>query len=174
MSRQRANGLPLRHRRAAGGAGDDDGLAHIGQGVLRPQSRRRAAEGADAGADVVGDTALFQLIELLPHRAVNAGIPCVQAHGGLSLSLRFLNEGDDLLQRQPGAVVDLAARFGIVQHRRIHQRPGVDHHVGLSQQLGTTDGNKVGSAAARSHKMYHCQSSFIRRSSAAAPIVSQR
>ena len=98
----------------------------------------------------------------------------MQAHGGLSLSLRLFNEGDDLLQRQPGAVMDLTARFGIVQHRRIHQRPGVDHHVGLSQQLGASDGDEVGSAAARSHKMYHCQSSFIRRSSAAASFVSQR
>ena len=174
MGCQRADGLPLRHRRAAGSAGDDDGLAHIGQGVLRPQSGRRAAEGADAGADVIGDTAFFQLVELLPHCAVNAGIPGVQAHGGLAGGLRLLDEGDDLFQRQFGAVVDLAAGLGIVQQRRIHQRPCVDHHVGLAQQLGAPDGNKVGSAAARSHKMYHCQSSFIRRSSLDAPFVSQR
>ena len=121
MSGQRADGLPLRYRRAAGSAGDDDGLAHIGQGVLRPQSRRRTAEGADAGADVVGDTAFFQLVELLPHRAVNARIPRVQTHRGLSLRLRFLDEGDNLLQRQLGAVVDLAALPGVVQQRRIHQ-----------------------------------------------------
>ena len=121
MGRQRADGLPLRHRGAARGAGDDDGLAHIGQGVLRPQSRRRAAEGADAGADVVGDTAFFQLVELLPHRTIDAGIPRVQTHRGLSLRLRFLDEGDDLFQRQFGAVVDLAALLGVVQQRRIHQ-----------------------------------------------------
>ena len=98
----------------------------------------------------------------------------MQTHRGLSLRLRLLDEGDDLLQRQLGAVVDLTARFGIVQHRGIYQRPCVDHHVGLAQQLGAPDGNKVGSAAARSHKMYHCQSSFIRRSSLDAPFVSQR
>ena len=98
----------------------------------------------------------------------------MQAHGGLAGGLRLFDEGDDLLQRQLGAVVDLTARFGIVQHRGIYQRPCVDHHVGLAQQLGAPDGNKVGSAAARSHKMYHCQSSFIRRSSAAASFVSQR
>ena len=121
MGRQRADGLPLRHRRAAGGAGDDNGLAHIGQGVLRTQSRRRAAEGADAGADIVGDTAFFQLVKLLPYCAVDAGIPCVQAHGGLAGGLRLLDEGDDLFQRQLGAVVDLAALPGIVQQRRIYQ-----------------------------------------------------
>ena len=174
MGRQRADGLPLRHRGAARGAGDDDGLAHIGQGVLRPQCGRCAAEGADAGADIVDNVPLFQLVELLPHRTIDAGIPCVQTHRGLSLRLRFLDEGDNLLQRQLGAVVDLAAGLGIVQQRRIHQRPCVDHHIGLTQQLGAPDGNKVGSAAARSHKMYHCQSSFIRRSSLDAPFVSQR
>ena len=121
MGRQRADGLPLRHRGAARGAGDDDGLAHIGQGVLRPQRGRCAAEGTDTGTDVVGDAAFFQLVELLPHRTIDAGIPCVQAHRGLSLRLRLLDEGDNLLQRQLGAVVDLAALPGVVQQRRIHQ-----------------------------------------------------
>ena len=121
MRRQRADGLPLRHRGAARGAGDDDGLAHIGQGVLRPQRGRCAAEGAYAGADIVDDVPLFQLVELLPHRTIDAGIPRVQTHRGLSLRLRFLDEGDDLFQRQFGAVVDLAALLGVVQQRRIHQ-----------------------------------------------------
>ena len=45
----------------------------------------------------------------------------MQAHGGLAGGLRLLDEGDDLFQRQLGAVVDLAALPGIVQQRRIYQ-----------------------------------------------------
>ena len=54
MRRQRAQVFAFRHGRSARHARDDDSLADLGGGVLRRDGRRRAAERADAGHDLIG------------------------------------------------------------------------------------------------------------------------
>ena len=79
MGRQGGDGFFGGHRGASGHPGEDDRLAHPRQGVFRVQGRRRAAEGAHAGTDVVGNPQLVQGIKLLSDRAVQAGVAGVQA-----------------------------------------------------------------------------------------------
>lgn len=174
MRGQAADGLTLGYRRAARRARDDDRLAHVRQCVFRPQRRRRAAERADAGADIKVDAALCERVELLAHRAVNARVARVQSHGGLSLALRPLDEGDDLFKRQLRAVVNLAARFRECKQLGIHQRTRVDHHICFAKEPCAPQRDEIRRAASGANKMYHIQPSLIVLSNSSACSVSQR
>ena len=155
MGRQGADGLPLGHRRAPRGAGDDHRLAHLRQGVLRPQGRRRAAEGAHPRTHVVGDPQRLQPVELLPHGAVDAGVARVQPHRHPALRLGGTDHLHHLLQRHLRTVVYLTARAGVRQQGRVHQAPGVNHHVRLPQQTRAPDRDQIRRSAAGSYEMYH-------------------
>ena len=78
----------LRDGGAALHAGDDDGLAHIGQGVLGTERRRCAAEAGHARGVIVGDAVGVQRVHLLPDGPVKAGVAGVEADGGAARLLR--------------------------------------------------------------------------------------
>ena len=152
---KRGDGLALGHGRAAGHAGDDDGLAHAGQRVLGLNGRCRAAKARDAGGVVVVDAELGVLVHLLPDRTVEAGVARVQAHRGKPLVLRILDGGDDLLERHLRAVVDAAGFLAHAEQGGIDEAARIDADVRLAQKLRATQRDQVLSAAAGAHKMQH-------------------
>ena len=74
---------------------------------------------------------------------------------GLALSLRPDDHGGGFRQRHFCAVVDFTAGLTVVQQLRIHQGPGIDHHIRFRKEPGPPDGDQVHRAAAGAYKMYH-------------------
>ena len=58
--------------------------------------------------------------------------------------------------------MDLTALPHILQQFRIHQAPGVDYHIRLSQQLRAPHRDQIRSPAACAYKMYHKFSASFR------------
>ena len=122
---------------------------------VRAERRGGPAEGADAGADIVVDAQLLQLVKLFTHSAVDTRIAGMETDSGLALGLGLTDDGNDLLQRHFRAVVDRTVLFCVVQQRRIDERTGVDHDVRLAEQPRTAHGDEVRCAAPGADKMYH-------------------
>ena len=135
-----ASDSPSRHRRLALGAGQDDGLHHLGQRQFGLQRRRGRLEGTDAGDDLVGDAGLVQQRHLLLNGAVKAGVAGVQPHHALAGAGR----GDE---RSPSPLPESGGRNcagppwpgrgagslpGPASRRRPRRRPGRGHAAPFS------------------------------------------
>ena len=155
MGSQGGNGLPLGHRSASRHAGDDDALAHPGQGVLGPYRSSSPAEGGHTGGHIPGDAQLVQLVHLFLDGAVQTGVAGVEPDRGLAALLHVFDDGQYLLQGHLGAVINGGALPGHSQQSGIHQAARVDDAVGLAQQLSPPQGDKIGPAGAGTHKMDH-------------------
>ena len=155
MSGQLFQLLGLRDRSAALHPGDDDGLAHIGQGVLGTERRRCAAEAGHTRGVIVGDAVGVQRIHLLPDGPVKAGVAGVEADGGAACLLRSADGVQHLFQRHLGAVVDGAAGLCQTQQGRVDEAARIDDAVGIGQQGRAPTGDEVGGTRPRSHKMNH-------------------
>ena len=151
MGGQGGDRFPFRHLRPPGHAGENYALADAGEGVLRPQRRRRPAEGGHAGGDVVGDAQLIQSVHLFPDGPVETGVPSMEADDVLPRlhSLQYL------LQGHLGAVINGAVRPAQLQQGGIHQTTGVDYHVRLSEQLRPPEGDQVRGSRPRPYKVDH-------------------
>ena len=152
---QRADALPLGHRRAARRPGDDHRLADAGQGVFRLKGRRRPAKAGDAGHHLKGDVLLAQRVHLLPDGPIDGGVAGVQPDHVLPVEVGIGHHFHHFFQCHLGAVVDLAAVFGIGEHLRVDQAACIDDHIGLPQQPGAPHGDQVGGAAARPYDIDH-------------------
>ena len=73
----------FRHRGASCHTGDNQTLAHAGQGVLCVQAARCAAKAGNTGGVVIGNAFFVQCVHLLPDGTKQAGISGVKAHGHL-------------------------------------------------------------------------------------------
>ena len=145
----------FRHRGAALHTGDDDGLAHGGQGVLGVQRRCRAAEAGNTGGIIVADALGVQHIHLLPDGTVQAGVAGVQAHGGAACGFHLPHYCQHLFQRHFGAVVNRTVLSGKAQQSRVDQTARIDDAVGCLQKGRAAPGDQVRSTGACAYKMYH-------------------
>ena len=108
---------------------DDDGLAHIGQGVLGTERRRCAAEAGHTRGVIVGDAVGVQRIHLLPDGPIKAGVAGVEADGGAACLLRSADGVQHLCQRHLGAVVDGTAGLCQPQQGRVDQTARINNAV---------------------------------------------
>ena len=155
MPGQAGKTLALGHRGAALHPGDDDGLAHAGQGVLGVQHRSGPAKAGYPGRIIVGNAVRIEGIHLLPNRAVQAGVAGVQPHGGFAGGFVLAHYGKHLFQRHFSAVINRAVCLGQPQQGRVDQAARVDDAVCRLQQGRTAPGDKIRCAGACPHKMYH-------------------
>ena len=174
MRGEGAQAFPVGNRRTPGHAGDNHALGNAGEGVFEVQGGRRAAEGADAGAGIVGNAERVEPVHLLADRPVETGIPGVQTHGVQRAFLRPGHNGDDFLQRHFRAVVDGAALLAVKEQLGIYQRAGVNDHVRIFKQFFSAQRDQVRSPAPRANKMNHIFYPFHSSSQAAAGPVAQR
>ena len=155
MGSQGGNGLPLGHRSAPRHPGDDDALAHPGQGVLGPYRRSSPAEGGHTGGHIPGDAQLVQLVHLFLDGTVQTGVAGVEPDRGLAALFHLSDDGQHLLQGHLGAVINGGALTGHSQQSGVYQATRVDDAVGLTQQLSPSQGDEIGPAGACTHKMDH-------------------
>ena len=155
MHGQAGQALALGHRGAALHAGDDDRLAHAGQGIFGVQGRGCPAKTGHAGGVIVGDAVGVQSVHLLPDGTIQARVARVQAHRDFVRCFVFAHHGQHLLQRHFGAVVDGAIRLGQPQQGRVDQAARVDDAIRRLQQSRAALSDKIWCAGARPHKMYH-------------------
>ena len=155
MSGQLCQLLGLRDRSAALHPGDDDGLAHVGQGVLGTECRRRAAEAGHARGVVIRDAVSIQRVHLLPDGPVEAGVAGVEADRGASGLFGGTDGVQHLFQRHLGAVIDGTAGLRQPQQGRVDETARVDDAVGIGQQGRAPPGDKVGRTRPGSYKMDH-------------------
>ena len=160
MLGQGGKGLPLRHRRPARQAGDDDALADVGQGIFPLHCRRRTGKAGHAGDDGIGDPQSLQPVHLLPDGPVEAGVPGVEADHRLPGPVGRLHTGQDLLQGHFRAVVHPAARLTQAEKGRVHQAAGVDDHVGGLKGLCAFQRHQLRVAGARAQEGHHGIHSF--------------
>ena len=147
--------LPFGHRRAARHPGDDDRLGDAGQRIFHAERSRRAAEGADPRRHVIGDARFLQQVDLLPDCAVERGVARVQAHRRLPAGLGGPHDREHLFQSHPGAVMDFTVRLDSPEQGGVHKGTRIDYDIRLGQQPVSPQGDQVGRAAARPHKMHH-------------------
>ena len=121
--------LALRHRGAPGArAGEDDGLAHPGEGELALEGGGRGGVSRDAGGHVVGDSECAQPPHLLPDRPVEGRVARVHAGNVLAVRVRRLHLVDDLVEGHGGGIEHPGALRRAGDDFRRHERARVEDH----------------------------------------------
>src|SRR5215211_6929918 len=143
------NILTLRHRGAAGPAGQDYRLRDFRHGQLPSDGRRRGAERGDAGHDLPPEPYLLAEFYLLHHRAVDARVSGVYPGYFQVLDHSSLVDLSHSFQRDGGRLDDLRLRPRVLQNTLAYPAPGPDPDIRLADEPRPPEGQQIPSPRPR-------------------------
>ena len=143
MLRQRRQRFALRHWRASGDAGEDDGLGDFRQGQAFHRRRCRGQRRGNPRHHADFDSGGIKRLHHLGQCAVERGVAGLQAYHGCVPLRPFDQPVGDGLQRHIARIGNLAI-FACPGERRFgDQRTGVENRPGAFHQFAALDGNQV-------------------------------
>src|SRR5215218_3803407 len=135
--------LTLRHRGAAGPAGQDHRLGDLRHGQLPPDGRSRGAKRGDARYYLPLEPHLLAELNLFHHRAVDARIPGMDPGNLQILDHSPLVDPAHSFERDAAGLDDLRFWLRVHQYAFVDQAPGPDHDVRLADEPRAPEGQQI-------------------------------
>src|SRR5215210_2796512 len=135
--------LALRHRGAARAARQDHRLRDLGHGQLSPDGRSGGTQRGDPRDYLPIEAKLVAKLDLLHHGPVQTGVARMHPGHFQVLFHGPLVEPSHAFQRYGRRLYYLGARAGVLEYTFVHEAPGPDHHVGLTDEPGSPDRQQI-------------------------------
>ena len=155
MRRKGSDRLCFRHRRPPRHPGNDHALCNTRQRVFCIQRCCRTTEARNARRHIVSNLLLFQAVDLLSNRPVQARVARMQPHCHLLSAFRLFHDGNHFFQRHLRAVVNSAVFFCKPEQCRIDQTARINNNIRFFQKSAPPQCDQIRCAAACPNKMNH-------------------